>query len=99
MRKQKIADNDTLTYRTSGTCSRIIHIGIEGDRITHCSFEQGCDGNAQGISRLVKGLKVEEVIEKLSGIQCRNGTSCPDQLAIALRTWQDINDKSRAQQI
>lgn len=89
MQNQKTSINDTLTYRTSGTCSRVIHIGIENNRITHCAFEQGCDGNAQGICRLVEGLTVDEVIKKLSGIQCRNGTSCPDQLAKALCEWQD----------
>ena len=54
-----------------------------------CSFEGGCPGNTQGVAALVRGMKAEEVIARCQGIQCRNGTSCPDQLARALRTARE----------
>ena len=79
---------ETIHYKTSGTCSRAIQIEIEDGRIARCSFESGCAGNTQGLCRLLEGSRVEDVIDKLSGIQCRNGTSCPDQLARALIQWK-----------
>ena len=72
------------TYRTSGTCSRAINYEVENGIVTKCQFIGGCQGNTQGVARLVIGRKVEEVIALLKGIQCQNGTSCPDQLARAL---------------
>ncbi len=72
------------TYRTNGTCSRAINYEVENCIVTKCQFIGGCQGNTQGVARLVIGRKVEEVIALLKGIQCQNGTSCPDQLARAL---------------
>lgn len=72
------------TYKTRGTCSSQILIDIDGDVIKDVKFVGGCTGNTQGVARLVKGMKVDDVIAKLKGIQCRAGTSCPDQLARAL---------------
>ena len=72
------------TYRTSGTCSRAINYEVENGIVTKCQFIGGCRGNTQGVARLVIGKKVEDVIALLKGIQCQNGTSCPDQLARAL---------------
>ncbi len=77
------------TYKTQGTCSKQIFLDIEDGVIRGCAFERGCDGNAQGISKLVRGRRVEEVIDLLKGIQCQNGTSCPDQLALALEKWKE----------
>ena len=79
-----------LTYRTSGTCSQQIDVDIdENDVIQNVSFIGGCNGNLQGISILVHGMKVDEVISKLEGIRCGyKPTSCPDQLAHALREYQ-----------
>ncbi len=75
-----------ITYRTNGTCSRAIEILIEGDTVSEVSFVGGCSGNTQGLCALVKGMKVQEVINKLSGIRCgMKPTSCPDQLAQALK--------------
>ena len=74
-----------MTYKTTGTCSRAINYEVEDGIVTKCAFEGGCPGNTQGVAKLVIGRKVEEVISLLKGIQCRNGTSCPDQLAKALR--------------
>ena len=71
-------------YTTQGTCSRQILIDVEGDTIKQVEFVGGCTGNTQGVARLVQGMKVGEVIARCKGIQCRAGTSCPDQLARAL---------------
>ena len=76
------------TYRTTGTCSRAINYEVENGIVTKCQFIGGCQGNTQGVARLVVGRKVEEVIALLKGIQCQNGTSCPDQLARALEQTQ-----------
>ena len=74
------------TYRTQGTCSQAIEFEIEDGIVKNVQFYGGCNGNTQGVAKLAVGRKVEEVIELLKGIQCRNGTSCPDQLAHALET-------------
>jgi len=71
-------------YKTKGTCSRAIEIELEGDTIKTVHFIGGCAGNTQGVARLAEGMKVDDAIAKLKGIQCRGGTSCPDQLALAL---------------
>ena len=74
-----------IEYKTQGTCSRAVIIDVEGDVITDCRFVGGCSGNTQGVASLVKGMKVDEAIERLSGIKCgMKNTSCPDQLARAL---------------
>lgn len=73
------------TYRTKGTCSRSITFDIEDGVVKNVRFEGGCNGNLKGIGAIVDGMKVEDVIDKLSGIRCGfNSTSCPDQLAQAL---------------
>lgn len=72
------------TFRTSGTCSQAIAYEVVDGVITQCQFLGGCPGNTQGVARLVVGRRVEEVVPLLKGIQCRGGTSCPDQLARAL---------------
>ena len=78
------------TFKTRGVCSSLIDIEIENGVITDVSFTGGCNGNAQGVSRLVTGQKVEDVIELLGGIRCgRRETSCPDQLATALKSMLD----------
>ena len=70
------------TYRTSGTCSRSITFDIEDGVVRNVRFEGGCNGNLKGIGAIVDGMKVEDVINKLSGIRCGfKDTSCPDQLA------------------
>ncbi len=77
-------------YTTTGTCSRSIQLEIEGDTIRSVSFLGGCNGNLQGISKLVAGQKVDQVIDTLSGIHCgARGTSCPDQLAQALAAYRE----------
>ena len=80
---------DKITYTTRGTCSRQIDITVEDGIVTDISFTGGCSGNAQGISKLAKGMKIDDVIERLEGIRCGyKSTSCPDQLAKALRNYK-----------
>ena len=74
-----------IEYKTSGTCSKMVILDIEDGIVTDCSFVGGCPGNTTGVAALVKGMKVEEVIERLKGIKCGfKPTSCPDQLAKAV---------------
>ena len=74
------------TYKTSGTCSREIAFDIEDGKVYNVHFLGGCSGSTQGVSKLVEGLPVEEVIFRLSDIKCGfKNTSCPDQLAQALK--------------
>ena len=73
-------------YKTKGTCSTEIDFEVEDNKIKNISFKGGCNGNLQGISSLVIGMNVNDVIEKLEGTNCNGrGTSWPDQLAKALR--------------
>ena len=81
------------TYKTKGTCSRKIDVELDGNIIIKVVFHGGCDGNAKGISKIVAGMPAEEVIERFSGITCGyKSTSCPDQLAIALKTALNQNN-------
>lgn len=78
-----------FTYKTSGVCSRSIQIEVEDGIVKNVRFNGGCSGNTQGVSTLVKGMRVEDVIEKLSDIKCGfKNTSCPAQLAKALQEYQ-----------
>ena len=73
------------TYEPNGVCSRQINFEVENGIVTKLEVIGGCNGNLQGISKLVIGMKVEDVINKLKGIDCKGkGTSCPDQIARAL---------------
>lgn len=79
-------------YKTKGTCSTEINFEIENDTIKKIEFVRGCAGNLLGISTLVTGMNVDEAISKLEGIDCKGrGTSCPDQLARALKEWKANN--------
>lgn len=72
-------------YKTKGTCSTNIELTVDDGIVKEVAFWGGCNGNLQGLSHLVKGMKVEEVIEKLEGVRCGGRpTSCPDQLCRAL---------------
>ena len=73
-------------YRTSGTCSQKIFFDIEDGKLINVKYLGGCNGNLQGISALVEGMEVDEVINRIEGIRCgMKNTSCPDQLAKALK--------------
>ncbi len=78
-------------YKTRGTCSRKIILDIEDGVIKSAVFEGGCHGNTQGISKLVEGMRVDDVIARVEGVDCRGrGTSCPDQLAKALKEAKNL---------
>lgn len=73
------------TYTPHGVCSRQIELEVEDGVVKNLKVIGGCNGNLQGISKLVEGMKVEDVIKRLKGIDCAGkGTSCPDQIAKAL---------------
>ena len=73
-------------YTTKGTCSREIHIEIEDGKVKNVAYIGGCNGNLKGIASLVEGMDVDEVIARLEGTTCGGKpTSCPDQLATALK--------------
>ena len=75
-----------MTYQTRGTCSRFIEVELDGETIREVTFIGGCSGNTQGVAKLVKGQNARQVIDLLEGTDCAGrGTSCPDQLAKALR--------------
>ena len=77
---------ETIKYTTRGVCSRGIEIDIEDGRVSEVRFNGGCNGNTQGVAALCKGMAIDEVIARLEGIKCGfKGTSCPDQLAQALK--------------
>ncbi len=74
-----------MIYKTKGTCSTQIDIDVEDGIIKSVAFTNGCNGNLQGVSRLVEGMKGEDAIAKLRGIRCGSkSTSCPDQLSYAI---------------
>lgn len=76
-----------MRYQTKGTCSTAIDIELEDGVIESVKFTNGCNGNLQGISALVRGMTPKEAISRLKGIRCgAKSTSCPDQLAQALES-------------
>lgn len=75
-----------MQYRPKGVCSQSIDFDIEDNKVKNVSFVGGCSGNLQGISRLIEGMDVDEAISRIEGIRCGfKSTSCPDQLAKALK--------------
>ncbi len=78
-----------MEYTTWGTCSRKISFDVKDGKVTHVIFHGGCPGNTQGVARLAEGMEVDEVIRRLDGIPCGfRSTSCPDQLARALKEYK-----------
>lgn len=77
-----------IDYITHGTCSKLITVETDDDnRIANVTFTGGCHGNTQGVAALIKGMDIDDAIRRLEGINCHDkGTSCPDQLAQALKT-------------
>lgn len=75
-------------YATKGTCSRQIIFDVADGKVKNVKFIGGCLGNLQGISKLVEGRDIDEVIATLKGIRCKGNTSCPDQLAQALLAYK-----------
>lgn len=81
-----------MKFTTSGVCAKEIIFDIEDNRIKNVSFIGGCNGNLKGISSLIEGMEVTQVISRLKGITCNHkSTSCPDQLAKALENWISNN--------
>lgn len=81
-----------MVYKTFGTCSREINFEVVDNKLTNVSFVGGCNGNLQGIGKLVEGMDIDEVIQKLEGIKCgARPTSCPDQLSKALKQYKAEN--------
>ena len=78
-------------FKTRGTCAWSIDFEVENDTLKAVKFNGGCPGNTAGVAKLAVGRKVDEVISLLEGIPCRNGTSCPDQLAKALKQFKEKN--------
>jgi len=76
-------------YRTAGTCARQIIFEVKDDKLESCKFINGCSGNGQGVAKLSVGENIDTLIEKLAGIRCKHGTSCPDQLAKALAQYKE----------
>ena len=78
-----------ITYRPRGVCSRMMEIEVEDDKIVSVNVVGGCDGNLKGIASLLRGMPVDEAIRRMEGIRCGGkATSCPDQLAIALKNYR-----------
>ncbi len=77
-----------ITFKPNNVCSQEMTLEVDNGIVVHASVVRGCQGNLQGICRLIEGMKVEDVIAKLKGIKCRGSrtgeTSCPDQLALGL---------------
>jgi len=77
-----------IVYKTEGVCAKQIEIDLQGEIVKEVKFTSGCPGNLMGISSLVKGMAIQEVINRLKGIKCGNkDTSCPDQLSKALENY------------
>ena len=75
-----------FTYKTKGTCSQMISFEVEDNKVKNVSFLGGCNGNLKGIAALVEGMDMDEVIARVEGVKCgMKSTSCPDQLAKALK--------------
>lgn len=78
-----------MIYKTSGVCASAIEFEVEDDIVKSVKFTGGCNGNTQGISQLVAGMKVDDVIQRLESVRCGfKNTSCPDQLAKALKAYK-----------
>ena len=77
------------TYKTRGTCAQMISFEVENNKLSNVQFFGGCNGNLKGIGALVEGMDIDDVIARLEGIRCgMKQTSCPDQLATALKQVQ-----------
>ena len=85
------------TYQTKGVCSSNIKFDVIDGKLHSVRFQNGCHGNLEGISRLVEGMDIRDVIHKLRGIRCQGNTSCPDQLARALEEYMRQQEQQNTQ--
>ena len=77
----------TYQFKTKGTCSQMIYFDVEDNKVHNVHFMGGCNGNLKGIAKLVEGMDIDEVIARVEGVTCgMKATSCPDQLAQALKS-------------
>jgi len=77
-------------YKTKGTCSQMIYFDVKDNKLTDVRFMGGCNGNLKGISKLVEGMDIDDVIARVEGVTCgMKKTSCPDQLAQALKAYKE----------
>ena len=84
-----------FVYRTSGTCSRQIIFDVDENNIIHgVKFIGGCSGNLQGVGKLVEGRNIDDLEDLLSGIKCKNNTSCPDQLSKAIAAYKKSKEEA-----
>ena len=84
----------SYTYTPKGVCSMKITFDIDENKVCNVHFVGGCNGNTQGISKLVEGMEIDEVIKRLKGIDCgAKKTSCPDQLAFALELAKEQHNE------
>lgn len=81
-----------MVYRTKGVCAHEIHFDVVDNKLTNVKFMGGCNGNTQGVAALVEGMDIDDVISRVQGIRCGfKQTSCPDQLATALKLYKEQN--------
>lgn len=81
-----------MIYKTKGVCSRAIEFEVVDNKVVNVKFDGGCSGNTQGVARLVEGMDIDEAISRMEGIKCGfKPTSCPDQLATALKEYKANN--------
>ena len=86
--------DNTYIHKNKGVCSSAITFEVEGQKLKNVNFIGGCSGNDSGISKLVEGMDISEVISRLEGVTCgMKPTSCPDQLAKALKAYQAEADQ------
>lgn len=79
-----------MKFKTSGVCSRSIEFDVIDHKVTNVHFDGGCSGNSQGVAALVEGMDIDEAIQRMQGIRCGfKSTSCPDQLATALKQYKE----------
>ena len=83
---------EIIQYQTSGTCCQLMQVAIQDGKVLDAEFHGGCNGNLKGIKELIKGMAIDEIIERLQGITCGpKPTSCPDQLAKCLIEYKAKN--------
>lgn len=81
-----------MNYKPTGVCSQLISFEIDGNTVKSVQFTGGCAGNTQGVARLIEGMDIDDAISRLDGIKCGfKPTSCPDQLAQALKKYKESN--------
>ena len=81
-----------MRFKTQGVCSREISFEVKDNKLTNVQFVGGCSGNTQGVAALVEGMDIDEAIRRMEGIRCGfKSTSCPDQLATALKQYKAQN--------